>query len=133
MQDSVQLAWRRYPERYGLIGNHCDNCNHDFFPTKIVCPNCGRHGKLTPKEMSRTGKIISYSEVFVGPMGFENQTPYMLAIIELDNHVNILSQIVDSKKESVKIGTKVKKVFRKIADPHSEAVIAYGYKFKVVK
>jgi uncharacterized OB-fold protein len=133
MQDSVQLAWRRYPERYALIGNYCDNCGEDFFPGKVVCPNCGREGKLTQKEMPKTGKIISYSEVMVGPQGFEGQTPYTVAIIELENKVRLLSQVVDSKKEEIKIGAKVKKVFRKISDPHDEAVISYGFKFKVVK
>jgi len=133
MQDSAQLAWRRYPERYNLIGNHCENCKQDFFPGKAICPNCGRHSKLVPKEMPKQGKIISFTEVFVGPIGFENETPYVLAIIELENKVKVLSQIVDSKKESIRIGARVKKVFRKIADPHEEAAIAYGYKFKVVE
>ena len=31
----------------------------------------------------------------------------------------------------VKMGAKVKKVFRKISDEHAEGVIYYGYKFKV--
>jgi uncharacterized protein len=132
MNDSPQLAWRRYSERYNLMGNHCENCKNDFFPTKIVCPNCGRHGKLTPKEMPREGKIISYTEVLVGPTGFENQTPYTLAIIELTNNVRVLSQIVDSQKDAIKTGATVRKVFRKISDPHHEAAIAYGYKFTIV-
>ena len=132
MNDSPQLAWRRYSERYNLMGNNCENCQTDFFPTKIVCPNCGRHGKLTPKEMPREGKIVSYSEVMVGPTGFENQTPYTIAIIELTNKVRVLSQLVDSPKNKVKTGAKVRKVFRKISDPHHEAAIAYGYKFMIV-
>ncbi len=81
--------------------------------------------------MPREGKIFSYTEVFVGPAGFEFETPYFLAIIELSNGAKVLSQIVDSEKESVKIGAKVKVVFRKIQDHDDEGAIAYGYKFKV--
>ena len=45
---------------------------------------------------------------------------------------HMLAQVVDSEPEKVKIGAKVKKMFRKISDPEAEGAIAYGYKFKVV-
>lgn len=83
--------------------------------------------------MPFTGKIISFTEVFAAPFGFEKETPYFLALIELENTAKILSQIVDSKKEKIKIGAKVKKAFRKISDIDPEGAIAYGYKFKVVE
>ncbi|MEW6295568.1 MAG: Zn-ribbon domain-containing OB-fold protein [Candidatus Diapherotrites archaeon] len=129
----LPLHWRRYPERYLLKGNYCENCKTAFFPARVVCPNCRRKALLKEKEMPRTGRIISFTEVFVGPMGFEHETPYFLALIELENKAKILSQIVDSKKESIREGAKVKKVFRKISDTDKEGAIAYGYKFKVVK
>jgi len=68
-----------------------------------------------------------------GPIGFDHETPYFLAVIELENGVRLLSQIVDSEPEHVKIGARVDKVFRKVADAHKEGAISYGYKFKVVK
>ena len=83
--------------------------------------------------MPKTGKIISWTEVFAAPKGFENETPYFLALIELENGVRLLSQVVDSKKEDLKSGAGVAKVFRKISDVDFEGAIAYGYKFKVVK
>ncbi len=129
---AVPLHWRRFDERYRLAGSHCTNCNEYFFPKRIVCPNCRRKGKIVPAEMPREGKIISFTEVFVGPEGFENEVPYFMAIIELKNGVKILGQIVDSASETVQIGAKVRKMFRKIADEHKEGAIAYGYKFKVV-
>ena len=129
---AVAMQWRRFDERYRLMGSHCSNCKEYFFPKRLVCPNCRRKGKLVSVEMPRVGKIVSFTEVFVGPSGFEAETPYFLAIIELTNKVKILAQIVDSENEKVKIGASVKKVFRKIADHDSEGAISYGYKFKVV-
>ena len=82
--------------------------------------------------MPREGKIFTFTEVFSGPYGFEHETPYFIAIIELENKAKLLSQIVDSEKDKIKIGTKVEKVFRKISDIDPEGPIAYGYKFKVV-
>lgn len=129
---AVPLHWRRFDERYRLAGTHCTNCDEYFFPKRMVCPNCRRKGKIELVEMPREGKIISFTEVFVGPEGFENETPYFMAIIELPNKVKILGQIVDSNREKIKIGSQVKKMFRKISDTHHEEAIAYGYKFKVV-
>lgn len=124
--------WRNQRERYNLLGVHCEVCNESFFPTRKICPNCRRKGKLSEKAMPRTGKIYSFTLVTGAPVGFEYETPYFLAIIELDNGVKILSQVVDSDAEKVKIGQPVKAVFRRIQSGGEEDAIAYGYKFKVV-
>ena len=131
-QGALPLHWRKYPERYRLEGNINIETGQEFFPARVVDPRAGRKGLLQSKEMPREGKILSWTEVFVGPVGFDNETPYFLAIVELANGVRILTQIVDSEKEKVKIGAKVRKMFRKISDTYAEGAIAYGYKFKVV-
>ena len=132
VQGSLPLHWRKYPERYRLEGNVNEETGQEFFPARVVDPAAGRKGKLSAKEMPREGKILSWTEVFVGPVGFESETPYFLAIVELANKVRLLTQIVDSEKEKIRIGAKVKKVFRKISDTDAEGAIAYGYKFKAV-
>lgn len=132
VENAIALHWRQYPARYLLRGNHCQTCKTDYFPGRLFCPNCRRKGKLVLKEMPRSGKIVSFTEVFVGPMGFENETPYFLALIDLGNQCTILSQIVDSPREKIKTGARVSKMFRKIQDTDHEGAIAYGYKFKVV-
>ena len=131
VQNSLPLHWRKYPERYRLEGNINEETGEAFFPARVVDPKQGRKGKLVPIEMPRIGKIVSLTEVYVGPQGFEKETPYFLALIELENKVRMLTQIVDSPKEKIKEGAKVKKVFRKISDIDEEGAIAYGYKFKV--
>ena len=132
VQGSLPLHWRKYPERYRLEGNINEQTGEEFFPARVVDPSAGRGGKLSAKEMPREGKILSWTEVFVGPTGFENEAPYFLAIVELTNKVKILTQIVDSDRAKIKTGAKVKKAFRKISDIDAEGAIAYGYKFKVV-
>ena len=56
-----------------------------------------------------------------------------IGIIKLNNDVNIVSQIVDSDLEDIKIGANVKAVFRKILSDGDSGQIYYGYKFKVIK
>ena len=130
---NLPMHWRKFQERYNLKGNYCETCGSAFFPGVAMCPTCRRKGNIAEKEMPRNGKILSYTTVFVGPTGFENETPYHIAIIELENAVRVLAQVVDTEAEKIKIGVKVKKVFRKIMDHNPKDAIVYGYKFKVVK
>jgi uncharacterized protein len=129
---SLPLIWRKFPERYNLIGSKCETCGTSYFPARKICHNCRRKGKLVEEKMPTEGKIISFSKIFSAPTGFEQDLPYFLAIIELKNKVHILGQIVNKDDAKVKIGAKTKVVFRKIADKDAEGPIAYGYKFKVI-
>ena len=131
MKEALPLVWREIPERYNLIGSVCGNCKHEFFPQRVICPNCRRRGQLTAKKMPDEGKIYSFTEVHSAAKGFENETPYTLALVELGNGVKILTQIVDSPAEKIKIGAKAKAVFRKIFADGEEGVIAYGFKFQI--
>ncbi|MEM4255632.1 MAG: Zn-ribbon domain-containing OB-fold protein [Candidatus Norongarragalinales archaeon] len=132
MREALPLVWREIPERYNLIGSVCENCKHEFFPQRLICPNCRRKGNLAAKKMPEEGKIYSFTEVHAGAKGFENETPYVLAVIELSNGVKLLSHVVDSPAEKIKIGAGVKVVFRKIFAEGEEGIIAYGFKFKVL-
>ena len=131
MRNLLPLIWRRIPERYRLIGSRDVESGEEFFPQRKISPSKRRKSRLEPHPMPREGKIYSYTRVHAAPTGFEVESPYFLAIIELSNGVKILSQLVDSPAEKVKIGATVKMVFRKIFEDNDDGAIAYGYKFKV--
>ena len=133
MRESIPINWRRIPERYRMEGTKCDNCKKFYFPPRKVCPNCRRKGKIVPYTFSGKGKIYSYSTVFAGPIGFETSTPYIIAIIKLDEGAKVLGQIVDINEKDIQIGDKVDMVFRKIQQHDPEGVINYGFKFRKVK
>ncbi len=126
-------VWRHIPERYSLLGSHCETCGKDYFPQRLVCATCRRKGKIVQKLMPREGKIASYTLVHAAPAGFELEAPYFLAIIELPNGVRLLTQVVDSDASTIAIGAPARMVFRKISEDGKQGAIAYGYKFKVVK
>ena len=131
MRKLLPLIWRGNKERYRLLGSVCEGCGKDYFPQRRICPNCRRGGKLVEKQMPREGKILSYTLVHSAPAGFELESPYFLAVIELANGVKVLSQLADSPAAKVEIGAPVKMVFRKIFEDDDEGAIAYGYKFTV--
>lgn len=133
MRTSIPLTWRRIPERYRLIGTKCNTCNTSYFPTRIVCHKCRRKGKIEKCEFKGKGKIYSFTEISSAPAGFEEQAPYVLAIIELEEGPRLTAQIVDVKGSDVKIGDTVESVFRTIQRDDPEGLIHYGFKFRLAK
>ena len=132
MKEAIPLTWRRIPERYRLLGVKCETCDKYFFPKRLLCPNCRRKGKIVGVQYSGKGTVYSFTEVSAPPKGFEDQVPYILAVIELDEGAKLTAQIVDAHKDDVKIGSKVEQVFRVIQRDDPEGLVHYGFKFKLV-
>lgn len=131
--ENLAITWRRLPERYRLAGSACENCQTSYFPTRKFCPKCRRKGKIVQKQFCGRGKIYSFTEVADGPAGFELESPYVLAIVELDEGPKLTAQVVGISEKDVKIGDRVEMVFRKIMEDSSEGLIHYGYKFRLAK
>jgi uncharacterized OB-fold protein len=131
---AVPRFWREIPQRYNLIGNQCEVCNKVYFPPRETCPYCRRKsmGKMKDVKFSGKGKVVTYTIIHEAPEDFEGQTPYPMAIIQLDEGPKLTAQIVDCKIEDVKIGMRVKSTFRKIQEDGYIGAIYYGYKFKPV-
>jgi len=129
-QTAVPAHWRKYKERYLLLGMLCETCGKITFPLGSVCPNCRRAGKVKPVRLSGKGKVYSYTVIRAAPEGFEVFTPYVIAIIELDDGVKLTSQVIDCEPEEVHIGMPVQVCFRKIREEGKEGVICYGFKFR---
>lgn len=133
MKTSIPLTWRRIPERYLLLGTKCVVCKTHYFPKRTICPHCRRKGKLEEIKYKGVGKIYSFTEIFAPPEGFEDQSPYVLAIIELEEGAKLTAQVVDGHAKDIKIGDKVEVVFRVIQRDDPDGLIHYGFKFRLVK
>lgn len=132
MKEGVARFWREIPQRYNFIGNTCESCSRVFFPPRESCPYCRRKsmGKMKEVKLSGKGEVVTYSIIHVGPEDFEEQTPYPIAIIRLEEGPQITAQIVDCPLNEIRIGMKVESTFRKIQQDGDTGAIYYGYKFK---
>jgi uncharacterized OB-fold protein len=132
MKEGVARFWREIPQRYNFMGNKCGTCERVFFPPRESCPTCRRKSIGNMKEIKLTGKgeVVTYTIIHVGPEDFEEQTPYPIAIIKLEEGPQITAQIVDCSLDEMKIGLKVESTFRKIQQDGHTGAIYYGYKFK---
>ena len=79
-----------------------------------------------------TGEVYSYTTVQEAPEGFEDQAPYVLALVKLDEGVMITAQITDLDGAAVNIGDRVEMVTRKLTTEGKRGVIIYGYKFRKI-
>lgn len=129
---AVPRFWREIPNRYNLIGTRCNGCNTVFFPPRYLCPNCRRTGKLEPYKLEGRGKIYSCTVVHFAAKGFEDQVPYVLAIVELKEGPRLTAQITDCNPDEVKIGDEVEIVFRRMGEDGPEGMIYYGYKARKI-
>ena len=79
--------------------------------------------------LSRTGVVYSYTTLTEPPEGFEDQAPYSLAMIQLDDGSMVTAQLTDLDGP-IAIGDRVEMVTRKLNSGGSKGMIVYGYKFR---
>ena len=75
------------------------------------------------------GTIYSFTLVQEPPAGFEDQSPYILALVELDEGGIITAQLTDMDV-GPEIGDRIEMVTRKLTTDGSRGMIVYGYKFR---
>lgn len=128
---STPRYWRESMARYNLFGSECGRCGRMFFPSRVVCPHCHRDsmGKMKSVRLPREGQIFSYTVVHDPHPAYKLQTPYILAMVEMQGGIRMLGQVVDCDPEEVGVGRKVRVCFRKLTEEGSQGIIHYGYKF----
>ena len=124
----ISQSWRLKSQRYALIGEKCPTCGEFIFPPRDVCPACAAEAKV-PYQLSGKGEVYSYTVIQDAPAGFEEQAPYVLAIIKLDEGPMLTAQLTDLDAPP-EIGMKVEMVTRKLRTEGKEGMIIYGYKFR---
>ncbi|MDV3293704.1 MAG: Zn-ribbon domain-containing OB-fold protein [Nitrososphaerales archaeon] len=123
-------SWRMREKYYRLMGNKCEKCGAEYFPPVYKCRKCGSES-VADKEMPKSGKILTYTQLHEPLPGFEAQAPFFLAVVELENGARVLTQIVDSSDEEVKTGARVRATIRRAKVDGESGQILYGYKFVV--
>ncbi|MDQ2904575.1 MAG: Zn-ribbon domain-containing OB-fold protein [Ktedonobacteraceae bacterium] len=101
-----------------LLLQYCDQCQqHQFYP-RLYCMHCG---SMTPRwvEVSGRGVIYSYTIIHQNKSPeFVNDTPYNVAIVQLEEGPRIMSNIVGSDLASLRVNLPVMVTF----DPVTEAI-----------
>lgn len=84
------------------------------------------------RNLSGHGEVYTFSTMYNVPKGFEDQAPYTVAIVKLDEGPMVTAQLTDVNHDQVTIGLRVEMVTRKLKEDGPEGQIIYGYKFRPV-
>lgn len=75
------------------------------------------------------GEVYSFTTLTTPPAGFEDQAPYTLALVRLDEGPLVTAQLTDLV-ETPRIGDRVEMVTRRLYSDGDGGAIVYGYKFR---
>ena len=128
----IPRHWRLRKQRYSLVGEVCPHCDAKIFPPRDVCPECGGEAK-TEYAFSGRGEVYSYTTIYEPPAGYEDNVPYTVALVRLEEGPLVTAQLTDLGDQPVEIGTPVEMVTRRLRqDGDERGLIVYGYKFRPV-
>lgn len=68
-------------EQGKITGTKCKKCGLRFFPPRADCYQCFS-SDMEWFEVSGTGKLMAFSRLKYGPMGFEGDLPYCIAVLD---------------------------------------------------
>ena len=86
--------------------------------------------EIAPLSFSGRGEIYSFTTVYEAPEGFQDQAPYMVALVRLEEGPLITAQLTDFGDTKPQIGMPVEMVTRKLKSDGERGLIHYGYKFR---
>ncbi len=96
--------WEAVAQGRLLIGK-CASCGKPHYYPRAICPLCGSDATELVQASGR-GAIYSYSVMRRVPV------PYALAYVTLDEGVTMMTNIVDCDLDAVRIGQRVRVVFK---------------------
>ncbi|MBI4299016.1 MAG: Zn-ribbon domain-containing OB-fold protein [Chloroflexi bacterium] len=90
-------------KRHELVMPRCKKCDHFFFYPRENCPNC-LSSDVGWTKVSGRGRLYTYTVVRrpANP-AFNEDVPYILAVVQLDEGPKMLSNLVGCKIEDAKV------------------------------
>jgi len=81
--------------------------------------------------LGNLGTLYSVTAVTEAPAGYDDQAPYFIGLVKLDDGPMLTAQITDVDGE-IAIGDRVEMVTRKLTTEGTRGMIVYGYKFRPI-
>lgn len=89
-----------------------------------------RRQKEIRKILGKKGKVLVWTKIYTPGTDFKKYAPYPVVLVELESKEKVYGQLVDYRNEDLKIGKEVVSILRKVREPSSDGIIAYGVKFR---
>lgn len=106
--------WETLRDHGRLTVPECAGCGRRFFVPEPTCPHCGA-GRWSWTNSDGIGSVYSCVTVHQ-TVSRDQPTPFVLAIVELDEEWSILTHVIDCAPDDVVIGARVRFAPRQIDD-----------------
>jgi uncharacterized OB-fold protein len=92
-----------------VTGTRCRDCGEVFFPPRADCYRC-LTSNMEWFDVSGTGKLVSYSKLEYAPVGFDDDLPYCIALLDYGDYKVFGRLASDLSPEGVEVGMDMKTV-----------------------
>jgi uncharacterized protein len=93
-----------------LVIQRCQVCQQAIFYPRSVCPRC-MSDRIAWIEATGKGTVYSYTVVHRAPAQFAEDAPYVVAVVDLDEGVRLMTNVVGCAPAEVRIGAEVEVTF----------------------
>jgi uncharacterized protein len=103
-------------KEHRLMIQQCATCGVVIWPVKSRCDNCMQP---TVNWVQASGKATLYSFVLMHQVyhpGFASEVPYIIAQVDLEEGLRILTNLVDCSSSDLQIGMPIEVTFEVITD-----------------
>ena len=80
----------------------CAGCGRHVFYPRAVCPHCGG-ADLEWVEAAGSGRVHSFTVVHRAPPDYRDEVPYVIALVDLDEGVRMMTRLVDVEPAAVSV------------------------------
>jgi uncharacterized OB-fold protein len=95
-----------------LMGSACSSCGATSFPPRADCADC-LSGEFEYREVSGRGTVYTYSVISAAPTGFDDEVPYTIVVVDLEEGGRLLAWLGDTiEPDDLEIGMPVQVVPR---------------------
>ncbi len=106
-----------YCRSHELRMQFCMKCTEWIWYPRAWCPNCGKRDSIEWRKLSGNGIVYSFAvirQVIDNSPAFQNDIPFVIGLIELDEGPRIYSNVTGSKPEELSIGDRVAVYFEDV-------------------
>ena len=101
------LPMLAFLEKGQIPATKCRKCKTLSFPPRADCLNC-RSNQVDWVPLDGSAKLVTFTQVHFAPPSFQQDTPYMLGVAELDNGLRVFAPISSEvEKDTLKPGLKL--------------------------
>jgi uncharacterized protein len=102
-----------YLEKGKVMGSRCRDCGRIFFPPRADCHQC-LPGNMEWFEVGGEGKLVTFSKLEYAPVGFQQDVPYCIALLDYGDF-KVFGRISgDLTEEDIRIGMNMKTVVNRL-------------------